>query len=554
MTRKASILSIVLLFVLAPAFSQKKNKDNVIGKTEDEIKMISAQQSYFAGDYVKALNLYKEVLKDKPNDAGILFHIGQVYYDMQQFEDAQENLEKAETIDPKANSELIYYLGMTHQAMGNVDKAKEEYEEFKKDLNNDSKGNKNYEIDFKIEQCNTAKDLMAHPVDVTVANEGDAINSSYDDKGPSITADGKTLYFTSRRPQGKSGQDVDKEGDRKYFDDIYTAKWDDSKNAWGEAELVKGTVNTEYHDACLSISPDGKQIFIYRNDPGEGHGGEIFVSKVQQSGKWSAPKNIGKPINSSYVEIGACISSDGQRLFFCSERPGSGDQKGYGQSDIWMSTRISKKEWGPPVNLGPDINTPMDEGGIFLDPDGKTLFFSSDGHNTMGGYDIFMTRYENGKWSKPVNLGYPINSVRDDKSFVLTTDNQWGYFDSNRPGGTGERDIYKVDMSRYHIMGDDKKDNGPKVAILKGTVIISESGQGTEAEVVIKDKETGAEVAKTTSSPEGEYFFTLPADKKYIIEVEMKGYTKVSEEFLLASDKKGTATLVKHLLLNKEKK
>src|ERR1051326_4072845 len=444
MTRKASILSIVLLFVLAPAFSQKKNKDNVIGKTEDEIKMISAQQSYFAGDYVKALNLYKEVLKDKPNDAGILFHIGQVYYDMQQFEDAQENLEKAETIDPKANSELIYYLGMTHQAMGNVDKAKEEYEEFKKDLNNDSKGNKNYEIDFKIEQCNTAKDLMAHPVDVTVANEGDAINSSYDDKGPSITADGKTLYFTSRRPQGKSGQDVDKEGDRKYFDDIYTAKWDDSKNAWGEAELVKGTVNTEYHDACLSISPDGKQIFIYRNDPGEGHGGEIFVSKVQQSGKWSAPKNIGKPINSSYVEIGACISSDGQRLFFCSERPGSGDQKGYGQSDIWMSTRISKKEWGPPVNLGPDINTPMDEGGIFLDPDGKTLFFSSDGHNTMGGYDIFMTRYENGKWSKPVNLGYPINSVRDDKSFVLTTDNQWGYFDSNRPGGTGERDIYKV--------------------------------------------------------------------------------------------------------------
>ena len=546
------------IFVLTQSASaQEKGKDqNVIGQTEDKVKMFNAQQAYFKGDYVKAVNIYKEVLKDKPNDANLLFHVGQVYFAMEQYEDAVENLEKAESIDPKANDDLMYFLGRVHHVMGNTDKAKTEYENFKKNINSEAKS-KEYEIDFLIQQCVTATDLVAHPVDAKVENAGDMINSSYDDKAPSMTADGKTLVFTSRRPAGKSGQSVDKEGDFKYFDDIYQAKWDDAKQTWIEADIIKGPVNTDEHDACTSISPDGKQLFIYRNNATDAHGGEIFVSKAQQSGKWGSPKNIGKPISSSYVELGACISSDGQRLFFVTERPKgkTPEQKGFGQSDIWMCTRATKTTWGPPINLGPDINTAMDEGGIFLHPDGKTLFFSSDGHNTMGGYDVFMTRYENGKWSKPVNLGYPINSVRDDKNFVLSTDNQTGYFDSNRPNGTGERDIYKVDMSKYPIMGDDgKKDTGPKVSILKGTVIISESGQGTEATVVIKDKETGAEVARTTSSPEGEYFFTLPSDKKYIIEVDQKGFVKVSEDFALVSDKKGTSTLVKHLLLNKEKK
>ncbi|HEY6159933.1 MAG TPA: tetratricopeptide repeat protein [Bacteroidia bacterium] len=551
---KTSLLLFLFLLVGFSGFGQSKDQ-NVIGETGDQVKLFNARQSYFKGDYVKALNLYKEVLKNKPNDANVLFHVGEVYFAMDAYDDAQEYLEKAYGIDPKGADELLYYLARVHHVQGDVDKAKTEYEQYKTQLNNEAKA-KELELDLLIQQCVTAKDLMSHPVDVVITNAGDMINSSYDDKGPSITADGKTLVFTSRRPQGKSGQNVDKEGDYKYFDDIYTATWDETKQNWTEADLIKGSVNTEDHDAVTSISPDGKQIFIYRNNNTDARGGEIFVSKVQQSGKWGAPKNIGKPISTSYVELGACISSDGQRLFFVSERPkgGTSDQKGFGQGDIWMSTRISKTQWGPPVNLGPDINTPMDEGGIFLDPDGKTLFFSSDGHNTMGGYDVFMTRFENGKWSKPVNLGYPINSTRDDKCFVLSTDNKTAYFDSNRSGGTGDRDIYKVDMSKYHIMGDENPDTGPKVSILKGTVIISESGQGTETTVIIKDKETGQEVSRTTSSPEGEYFFTLPADKKYIIEVDEKGYQKVSEEFTLPSDKKGTFTMVKHLLLNKEKK
>jgi hypothetical protein len=552
-----TIFALFLLIAAAHTVSaQKKDGDqNVIGETEDQVKMFNAKQAYFKGDYVKAINLYKEVLKNKPNDANVLFHVGEVYFAMEAYEDAQEYFDKAYGIDPNGATELLFYMGRVHHLMGDVDKAKGEYEQFRQKLNSESKS-KEYELDFLIQQCATAKELMSKPVNVTVTNAGDMINSSYDDKAPSMTADSKTLVFTSRRPQGKSGQNVDKEGDFKYFDDIYLSTWDETKQTWVEADAIKGSVNTEEHDACTSISPDGKQIFIYRNNNTDARGGEIFVSKVQQSGKWGAPKNIGKPISTSYVELGACISSDGKRLFFVSERKkgGKSDQKGYGQSDIWMSTKINKTEWGPPVNLGPDVNTPMDEGGIFLHPDGKTLFFSSDGHNTMGGYDIFMTRFENGKWSKPVNLGYPINSTRNDKCFVLSTDNRWGYFDSNRSGGTGERDIYKVDMSNYPLMGGDEKDTGPKVSILKGTIIITETGQGTETEVVVKDKETGQEVARTTSSPEGEYFFTLTGDKKYIIEVEMKGYTKVSEEFNLPSDKKGTFTMVKHLLLNKEKK
>lgn len=549
-----ALIFLALVCGFSTELKAQGKKKNVIEQGDDIRKLFMARQSFLAGDFVKALNLYKEVLVNKPGDAEVNYRIGEVYYAMELYDDAIEFLDKAKGINPACNPELEFTLARVHHLLGNIDKALESYNLFKTQLNNETKA-KEYNLDHFIKQCNIAKDLMGKPVDVTITNAGDNVNSSYEDKGPSVTADGKTLVFNSRRPQGKDGQKTDKEGDFKFFEDIYMSKWDETQKKWTEAELLKGSVNTEGHDAVLSISPDGKVIFIYKNNETDAVGGDIFISKVQQSGKWGSPKPIGKPVNTTYAEFGACISSDGNTLLFVSESPKFGDQKGLGHGDIWMSKKISKTEWGIPTNLGAVVNTEFDEGGIFLHPDGKTLFFSSEGHDGMGSYDIFMTRLENGTWSKPVNLGYPINTTRKDVSFILSTDNNMAFFASDRPGGMGERDIWSVDMSRYDITGARKdKEWVPGLSILKGTVIVTESGKGTDAVVVIKDKETGNVVGQTNSSEDGEYFITLTGEKKYIIEVDKQGFDKVSEEFFLPADKKGTFTMVKHLLLNKPKK
>jgi hypothetical protein len=550
---KRTYFSLIFAGLFALFFSGTVSaQKNIIDKGEDVIKMASANQMFLRGDVNRALNLYKEVLSGNPNGSEVNFRVGECYFALGLIEDAKEHFEKAKKSNAKAHSEIDYYLGRVYHMTDELDKAIEYYSAFKKD--NEGKS-KDYGVDRMIANCEYAKVAMQKPVPVKITNTGDLINSTYDDKGPYITADGKTLVFTTRRPAPKGKSKVDKEGDFKYFEDIYMSKWDDAKNMWTEAEIIKGSVNSDGHDAVVSISPDGKQIFIYRNNESDAVGGEIFVSKVQQSGKWGAPKKLPKPISSTYVENGACISPDGNTLYFVSERPKQGEQKGYGHGDIWMSTKINKTDWGPPVNLGPEINTPEDEGGIFLHPDGKTLFFTSRGHEGLGNYDIYMTRMENGKWSKPVNLGYPINTTRNDMSFVLTTDNNTAYFASDRPGGMGERDIYTVDMSNYYIMGTKKeKEKGIEISILRGRVIITESGKGTEAKVTITDKETGQKVGETNSADDGDYFFTLKGNKNYIITVEKEDYPTVTEEFKLPVDPKVTFTMHKNVLLSKPKK
>jgi Tol biopolymer transport system component len=372
------------------------------------------------------------------------------------------------------------------------------------------------------------------------------VNSPYDDKRPSITADGKTMIFTSRRPEGRSDR-VDNDGDSKYFEDIYECGWDSLKMTWADANLAKGSVNSEGHDAACSISPDGKQLFMYVNNPDDARGGEIYASKKSGSGKWGTPKNMGKGINTSYFEDGAVLSPDGNTLYFMSERgqdlPYKG-QKGYGRSDIWMAKKDGKG-WGDAVNLGPTINTEYDEGGIFPAPDGKTLYFCSNGHNSMGGYDIFMTRFENGAWTTPVNMGYPINSISNERMFLLSKDGRSAYVDSDREGGLGERDIWIIDMTGMMP----KKKEGPITSLLTGTVY---NGDGKPMDATISVAENGAAV-KEGKSASGNYQLELVGDKTYEITVSAPGYKTVKESVKLAADKDGaTFELVKHFILYKE--
>lgn len=547
--KKVVCLSVfsLLMFGAVKAQEKKDDKQNVFEKGGDIGKMLLAEQKFYAMDYKGALNIYTDVLASKPNDANVIFHIAECHYELKQMKEARENAEKAKSIDPKANVYNSLLLGKIYQLENMQDEALAEFNAFKANAGSPKKIAES-DVDKYILQVTTAKELISKPVDVKVENMGDVINSEFEDKAPMVSADGKTLIFTSQRPGKSSAVNPD---DGMYYEDIYISRWDTLKHMWSDAELIPGTLNTEGQDAATSISPDGKQIFIFKNDiEAESRGGDIYVSRLGSSGKWGAPKSMGKPINTTYAELGACISPDGKTLYYVSERQG-----GFGNADIWMAKRKSRSEWEKPVNLGSVVNTDEDEGGLFLAPDGKTLFFTSKGHNSMGGYDMFKTVMENGKWSTPVNLGYPINSIYNDYCFSLSIDATTGYFTSNRKGGLGGRDVYKVDLSNYSVLEKEMKkkgQEGPVMAILKGDIFDANAGAGMEAEVVVYD-ETGAKVGSTTSSEgSGEYFLTLLAGKTYQVKIDKKGFKSIDEKVEIKAAKEGATTIVKHYLLYKK--
>ena len=537
---------ICLTFLGGSVFSQKTS---VVDDAGIKVKMFNAHQDFLAGDYASALKKYLDANTTKPNDGSILFHLGECYNAMMDYDNAMNYLEKSEKADSNANEDLHLTLGMVYIQEDQIDNASKELNWHKKLNSNNPKKLKEDDIEHYIAECVTAKQLEAHPLKVTVTNLGDAINSTYDDKSPSVSADGATLIFTSQRQLlvGKMKQSKDPNAT---FDNVYIATWDTAKNGWGLSYPISGDVNEEYaHTSCTSISPDGNQIFLYKNPTsGSAIGGDIFVSKRSKKGKWGAPVSLGSPINTSYYEDGACLSPDGNTLYFVSERPG-----GFGRADIYKSDKISRKEWGKPENLGPRVNSDFDEGAPFIAPDGHTLFFSSDGHSSMGGYDIFKTSInDSGKWTFPVNLGYPINTVNNEKGFTLSADARTGYFASDRKGGEGKRDIYSVDLSFYPVLASDDGSAKPKgFSILRGKISNAKGDPFEDANVAVMDS-AGVKIATMKSNADGQYFITLKGNSTYKLKITAKGYKGYTKPIKLPSSPIGTFTMNLDVILEKE--
>lgn len=534
---------LVFLSFLGTAQEDKKEdkKGNVFSSTGDAAKMVLGKQKLYAREYIGALNDFREVEKNNPNDATVLYYVGLCYFNLNQPEKAMESLTKAAAADKNVKPEVHLLLGKLYRENGDFDKAISELTL----ATNDAGKETLEEADLLLSHCRNAKAMMAAPLNVAVSNLGPDINSKFDDKNPCITADARKMVFTSRRPAGTDAE-VDAEGDGKYFEDIYMAAYDSVSHGFGKAEPVPGSVNTKGHDACTSISPDGKQIFIYKNDmhSKEAYGGEVFVTKMN-NGKWKTPEHLGKPISSSYWEGGACVSPDGKTYFFMSERKG-----GYGSSDLWMVKKLNKKEWGEPINLGPDINTKYDEAGMFLAPDGKTLFFCSNNPNSMGSYDVFKTVMENGKWSTPQNLGYPINTSAKEGQLSISADARYAYISSERKGGLGESDIYKIDLKDYAILEKDGKRKSGGLSILKGTIREGGEGYGIPDVEVTVTNGSDAVIASATTNENGEYFLTLNGGN-YTLSVQKKGYQDIVEKVALGHSEKETVILEKGYLLKK---
>lgn len=521
-------LLFTIYFLLPGAYSQTA--------TADKLKMTKARMKYNEKDFNGALRIYREEFSKAPDDAMLNYRMGECHLELKEYELALEKFNKSEQLNNAVDAGLYYNLGKTNHALANLDKALEHYEKYRA---GDLKVPQLQEINTLIAQVKTAKEMLMRPVNVVITNPGTPINSKYNDYHPSLTADQKVMVFTSRRGEGKVvGVDANDQG---FYEDVYITYWSDSINDWVDAVLAPGAINGPEHDACLSISPDGKQIFVYKNE----NGGDIYVSKKSTSEKWSSPKPV-VGINSTYWESYASLSADGKRLYFCSERKG-----GQGSGDIWVSTKISKTEWGKPVNLGAVVNSEEDEISVFEHPDGKTLFFSSKGHLNMGGYDIFKTvKNEKGEWSQPENMGYPINSLGDDIDFVLNTETGRAYFSSIRPDGEGEFDIYEIDMSNFGLKAGDVKEK-LNLSILKGEVISAHDAQKLAVTIKIANKTSGKIENEIQSDEDGNYFIMLPGKNTYELTVEYEGYKpyKLSVDLPLGAHE--VATTIKPIVLER---
>jgi hypothetical protein len=503
----------IIIFFLVPAslFAQPKAKRSSI---RNVLMLIDKE------DYTAAAPILEELLMKYPDDPFLHLQAGICYLNIDYKEDeAIRHLEIAEKSYPfgKKNNkntknaiEARYYLGQARHLAYQFDQAINTFNSLKSQIEKLSVKDKELlkKIDREIRYSENAKELTAHPVKFRITNLGSAVNSEYDEHSPVVTADESMIIFTSNRPG--TGNHASPDG--LYNEDIYFSEWREGK--WLPAMNIGKKINTAANDATVSLSADGRELLVYRND---GVSGDLYISKFGNDG-WSKPEKLPKPINSVYNETHGSITDGGNTVYFASDRPG-----GLGGKDIYVSRKLPTGEWGKPLNLGPAINTSEDEDSPFIHSDGKTLYFASEGHNSMGGFDVFYsTMNDSGQWAEPVNVGYPINTPDDDLFYIPTADGQRVYYASKRKGGFGRSDIYIIEFPETDVRS---------LAVVAGYVFTEEGEPASDAVIRIEKKISGEVAGIYRPNPQtGKYIIILPTEEEYNMYIEMPGYKTVKQD------------------------
>jgi hypothetical protein len=423
-----------------------------------------ANAYFYFEDYEEALALYLRVYDYYTDNFNIDYRIGFCYLNipgrkhqaMPYLERASKNISKRyseQSIrETRAPVEALFYLGNAYFVNNQLEKAQQAYSEFLDRIRNE----RLYDIEYLNHQVNSIKRsqvIRSYPVNFLRNNLGPNINNHFPNYNPVVSGDGQTLAFTTKQ---------------RFYQAIYVARKEGDK--WGTPQNITLDLVVDGNCTTLSLSYKGDELYLFKDVD---HVGNIYVSNYKD-GKWSPMSKLNDNINTLHYETHACVSSDGTKLFFTSNRAG-----GYGDLDIYVSERVHGGDWGPSKNLGPNINTRFNENTPFVTTDGNTLYFSSEGHNTMGGYDIFFSQNQNdGTWSKPVNLGYPINSTDDDLFFHPLGDGSKGLMALFSDDAFGETDIYQLEIflpkyQRSIVSSSDyyeRKDDLPRKTLIVDTL------------------------------------------------------------------------------------
>ncbi|MBZ4677063.1 MAG: hypothetical protein JG782_1683 [Anaerophaga sp.] len=411
-------------------------------------------------------------------------------------------------LDKRNNEEAIeahYYLARSYRLNEKPDNSLEVFNNLKPHVKDEELL---ADIEREIQFCKNMKELMANPIAIEIEHLGATLNSKYEDHSPVTLYDESTIYFTSTRPVDS----IDSEGP--YFENIYVSHWRDNK--WTEPTLLEIPGYKGVNRATVGLTPDGRSLIFYQNDRLTG---SLFISSKTFDG-WSEPQPLPAPVNSGYNETHASFAPDENTIYFSSERPG-----GYGGKDIYYANRLPDGTWGEPINAGKNINTEWDEEGPFIHPDNKTLYFSSSGHNSMGGYDIFKSTKTEDGWTKAENIGYPVNSAADDVFYVPTPNGQRVYFSSRKEETLGQSDLFLIHFP---------KNSQQSLAVVASHVFNSENQPAGNATISVTNKTTKEITGTYRVNPAtGKFVAIIPAYEKYELNIKCKGYKPYSQTFEL---------------------
>ncbi len=533
-------LIIALLFFTAINFSLLAQSRIVADKGSFRKNYIEGNLNIGDNEFDVALQYFLYAYKYDSTTANINFKVGYCYLKNATQKHLAENyLEKAvldvtkryNDEDPgfkKAPIQAYFYLGQSYHVDGRLDEAMKMYETYESYVSPKDKEEHTLIQHFK-KQVQNGKQILAAPLNVTLYNLGDSINSEYPDYSPVITADEQVLYYTTRRPTNVGGEKSDADG--MYYEDIVVS-YKDEKGKWSKPVPISPFINTNGNEATISLTPDGQTLIIYK-DVGDGKSGDIYYSSFD--GKdWTIPQRYGSNINTEYWETHACLSRDGQTLYFVSDRPG-----GLGGRDIYRCVKLPNGQWSLATNVGAPINTPYDEDGPFLGADGVTFYFASSGDQSMGGFDImFSIIDENGKFSEPFTMGSPINTTDDDAFYVATPDNKRFYLSSAHEyiskgdmhgKSFGDKDIYigSVDIIKENPL-----------ALFRGKFTPGPCDSLPDDLAVIVSSVTSGEIVGTYRPQRrtGKFSVIIPPGSKYNFSYQQNGVELSSEEIFVPAD------------------